>query len=189
MPTNRIEGRIAVFADWAWQALLVTGVCSVGVGITLAVWPNKSVTVEGTLCGLVLLATAAMQLIAAFGANIATALKVLQFIGGVTALLLALWCINSGQWVLLLALWIGMGWMVRGVVLAITAAWSDEFVGSGWQEIIGLVTAGVGMVVAVGPFETVTSLSIAVGLITLALGVTEIWTAARFERSGVGASV
>ncbi|MRH90547.1 hypothetical protein GFY24_24410 [Nocardia sp. SYP-A9097] len=189
MPTNRIEGRTAVFADWAWQALLVTGVCSVGVGITLAVWPDKSVMVEGTLCGLVLLATAAVELIVAFGAHVATALKVLQFIAGVTTLLLALWCINSGQWVLLLALWIGMGWMVRGVVVAITAAWSDEFVGSGWQEVVGLVTAGVGMVVAVGPFESVVSLSVAVGLFTVALGVTEIWTSARFERSGVGATL
>ncbi|MCU1643795.1 MAG: hypothetical protein JWN03_4070 [Nocardia sp.] len=185
MPTNRIEGRTAVFADWAWQALLVVGGCSVLVGVTLAVWPNKSEVVEGILCGLVLLATAGVQFVVAFGANIATPLKVLEFFSGLTALLLALWCINSGQWVLLLALWIGMGWMVRGVVQAIVAAWSDEFTGSGWQEVFGLCTTVVGAVVAVGPFQSTVSLSVAVGLFTVVLGITEMSTAARVERTGM----
>ncbi|MEV6773330.1 DUF308 domain-containing protein [Nocardia sp. NPDC051030] len=183
MPTNRIEGRTAVFADWAWQALLVTGVCSVLLGLVVAVWPNKSVTVAGTLCGLILLASAGAQLIVAFGAHISTPLKVLEFLSGAAALVLALWCFNSGQWVLLLALWIGMGWMTRGVVQAIVAAWSEQFDGAGRQEIIGLITTAVGLIVAVGPFETMTSLSVAVGLFVIALGASEIFMATRVERS------
>ncbi|MFI6865811.1 DUF308 domain-containing protein [Nocardia sp. NPDC050406] len=183
MPTNRIEGRTAVFADWAWQTLLVVGVCSVVLGLTLAVWPAKSVTVAGTLFGLVLVATAAVQWIVAFGANIPTALKLLEFASGLLAALLAYHCFSSGAWVLLLAMWIGMGWMIRGVVQAIVAAWSDELAGTGRQEVIGLATTAVGLVIAVGPFSSLTTLSVAVGLLTVALGATEIGTAVRLERT------
>ncbi|MFJ4653778.1 DUF308 domain-containing protein [Nocardia sp. NPDC088792] len=185
MPTNRIEGRTAVFADWAWQALLVTGVCSVGLGAVMMVWPDKSETVAATLSGLVLLATVAVQLIVAFGARIATALKVLEFLGGAVSGVLAAWCFHSGEWVVLLALWVGMGWMVRGILQAIVAAWSERFAGSGRQEVVGLVTLVVGIIVAVGTFETLTSLSIVVGLFTIALGVSEILVSTRLERSAM----
>ncbi len=177
-----------MFADWAWQALLVTGICSVLLGITMAVWPDKTVTVAGTLCGLVLLATAGAQFVVAFGARIATPLRVMEFASGAAAVVLALWCFNSGQWVLLLALWIGMGWMTRGVVQAIVGAWSEEFDGAGRQEVVGLVTTAVGLVVAVGPFDSLTSLSVGVGLFVIALGASEIFTATRIERSA-GAAV
>ncbi|MBL1077030.1 DUF308 domain-containing protein [Nocardia sp. 2] len=182
MPTNRIEGRTSVFADWAWQALLVVGVCSVLLGVALIAWPNKSEELSGALAGLVLGATAAVQLIVAFGANIAGGLRVLEFFAGVVALLLAIWSFGSGQWVLLLALWIGMGWMIRGVVQAITAAWTD-FPGSWRPEVVGLGTAAAGMVVAVGPFGSSTAFSVSVGLLTIALGVSEVCSAARLERT------
>lgn len=188
MPTNRIEGRTAVFADWAWQALLVSGTCSVLAGVVLAVWPNKSEMLAGILAGLVLLASAGAQFIVAFGARISTPLKVLEFFAGVAAALLGIWCFDSGQWVLLLALWIGMGWMIRGVAQAIVAAWSNDLEGAGWHEIVGLVTTVVGLVIAIGPFDTMTAFSVAVGVFTVALGATEIMTAARVEGS-VGATV
>lgn len=182
MPTNRIEGRTAVFADWAWQTLLVVGVCSVVLGLTVAVWPNKTTDVAGALFGLVLVATAAVQWIVAFGAHIPTALRIVEFASGLLAVVLAIYCFGSGEWVLLLGLWIGMGWMIRGVVQAIVAAWSDELAGAGRQELIGLATTVVGIVVAIGPFSAMTSLSIAVGLFTIALGAAEIVTAVRVER-------
>ncbi|WP_169815587.1 DUF308 domain-containing protein [Nocardia inohanensis] len=179
MPTNRIEGRITVFADWAWQALLVSGACSVLLGVVTVVWPNKSDTVLGILAGLVLLATAAVQLVVAFGANIATPLKVLEFAAGAAAFVLALWSFSSGQWISLLSLWIGMGWMVRGIAQAIAGAWSEQHAGSGRQEVLGLVTAALGMILAIGPFQTPTAFSIAVGFCVAALGVSEILTAAQ----------
>ncbi|MBF6180745.1 Uncharacterized conserved protein [Nocardia otitidiscaviarum] len=183
MPTNRIEGRTAVFAEWAWQTLLVIGVCSAVLGLATAVWPNKSTTVAGTLFGLVLLATAAVQAIVAFGANIPTALRFLEFFSALLAAALAYWCFGSGEWVPLLGMWVGMGWMARGVVLALVAAWSDELAGAGRQEAVGLTTTVVGIAVAVVPFQSIATLSVVVGLFTLALGVSEVLTAVRLERT------
>ncbi|GAB4586001.1 HdeD family acid-resistance protein [Nocardia sp. IFM 10818] len=187
MPTTRIEGRTAVFADWAWQALLVTGVCSVALGLVLLAWPGKTETVAGTLSALVLLSSAAVQWIVAFGTRISTPLKVLEFGSGTVALLLGLWCFDSGQWVLLLALWIGMGWMIRGVVQAIVGAWSEEFAGAGRQEVVGLCTTVMGIVVAVVPFGSMMALALAVGPYLILLGISEILTAARVDRGAVQA--
>lgn len=185
MPANRIEGRTDVFADWAWQALLVSGACSVVLGAVVLAWPDKSETISGTLFGLVLVATAATQFVVAFGAHIAGGLKWLEFFGGALALLLAVWCFGSGQWVVLLALWTGLGWMIRGILQAIVAAWSERFAGAGRQEIIGLLTMIAGLVVALGLFESMTALSIVGGVCTMALGVSEIMMAARFTGTSV----
>ncbi|MTE16304.1 HdeD family acid-resistance protein [Nocardia aurantiaca] len=184
MPANRIEGRTDVFADWAWQSLVVTGGCSVVLGAVMAVWPDKSQTVAGILYGLVLLASAAMQLVIAFGARIATALKVLEVASAIIALVLAAWAFNSGEWVALLSLWIGMCWVLRGIVQALVGVWSEQYAGAGRLELVGLLTLAAGVIVAVVPFETLAALSIAVGLMTMALGVSEILLGARVERNG-----
>ncbi|WKY55860.1 DUF308 domain-containing protein [Nocardia seriolae] len=165
---------------------MVTGGCSVILGVVLAVWPDKSVTVAGILYGLVLVASAAVQLIVAFGAHVGTALKVLEVASAIIALGLAAWSFNSGESVAFLALWIGMGWAVRGIVQAIVGVWSEQFAGAGRQEVVGLITLVLGVVIAVVPFTTMPALSFSVGLFTIALGVSEIGLGARSERRAVG---
>ncbi|MEU1203839.1 DUF308 domain-containing protein [Nocardia sp. NPDC005825] len=186
MPANRIEGRSEVFADWAWQSLVVTGGCSVVLGVVLAVWPDKSWQVAGILFGLVLLATAAFQLVMAFGARIHTALKWLEVSSAVVSLVLALWTLDGGEWVSLLSLWIGIGWVLRGIVQAIVGVWSEEYAGAGGLELIGLATVAAGVGVAVAPFTTLPPLSITVGLLTVALGVSEIAIGLRVQPATVG---
>ncbi|MEC3917618.1 DUF308 domain-containing protein [Nocardia sp. CDC160] len=188
MPANRIEGRTDVFADWAWQSLVVTGGCSVIVGVVLAVWPDKSVTVAGILYGLVLLASAAVQFIVAFGAHISTPLKWLEAASGLIALGLAAWSFSSGEWVALLSLWIGMGWLVRGIAQAIVGVWSERFQGAGRLEVVGLATMVAGAGVVVAPFDTLGAMSVLVGLLTVALGVSEVLLGARVERGAVEAA-
>ncbi|MGV9838007.1 DUF308 domain-containing protein [Nocardia niigatensis] len=185
MPANRIEGRTDVFADWAWQSLVVTGGCSMALGVVMAVWPDKSESVAGILYGLTLVASAAVQLVMAFGARITTTLKVLEFVSAAIALMLATWAFTSGEWVALLSLWIGMAWVVRGIVQALVGVWSEQYAGAGRLEVVGLLTVAGGLVVAVVPFGSLTSLSIVVGLLTIALGISEILLGARIERGTV----
>ncbi|MFE2998142.1 DUF308 domain-containing protein [Nocardia sp. NPDC059246] len=186
MPANRIEGRTDVFADWAWQSLVVTGGCSVVLGVVMTVWPDKSQTVAGILYGLTLVASSAVQFVVAFGARIGTALKVLEVVSAIIALVLAAWAFTSGEWVALLSLWIGMAWVVRGIVQAIVGVWSEQFAGAGRLEVVGLLTLAAGVVVGVVRFESLTSLSIVVGPLTIALGVSEILLGVRVERKVVG---
>ncbi|MGW4243098.1 DUF308 domain-containing protein [Nocardia sp. NPDC004722] len=182
MPANRIEGRTDVFADWAWQSLVVTGGCSVVLGLVLIAWPDKSESVAGILYGLALTATAAVQLIVAFGAHIATPLRMVEVASAILALALAISSFRSGDSVALLSLWVGMGWTVRGIVAAIVAVWSEQFQGSGRQELVGLGTMVAGVAIAAAPFVSMTTLSITVGLAIIALGASEILLGARVIR-------
>lgn len=182
MPTFRVAGRTDVFAGDAWQMACVIGCASIGVGVVLLVWPDKSVRITELLLGVTLLLTAAWQLTVSFRARINGLLKALEFLGAVLSVVLALWCMRSGDSVALLAMWIGMGWMVRGIVQAIVAAWSQDLPKAGRREGYGLVTLLAGVMVLVWPIDTVAALSVLVGVGLTVLGAMEIRLATRIRR-------
>ncbi|MFI5776196.1 DUF308 domain-containing protein [Nocardia sp. NPDC051570] len=182
MPTLRVAGRTDLFAGDAWQAAFVIGCASVGLGVVLLVWPDKSVRVSELLFGLCLLLTAAWQLVITFGTRIRRGLRIMQFLtAGLTALL-AVWCVQSGDWVSLLALWVGMGWAMHGIVQAIIAVWSDELPDTGRSEVVGMLTLVAGLMVIVWPIDTMPALSVLVGVLSILLGGSQIRIAARIVR-------
>lgn len=104
-------GPLGVLAGAAWQALLVAGFAALVLGVLVLVWPGASLFVAGVLFGLFLLFSGVMQLVAAFGTHTTTALRVMAFISGALSILLGLLCFRGAtQSILLLALWIGIGW-------------------------------------------------------------------------------
>ncbi|WP_051755630.1 DUF308 domain-containing protein [Nocardia sp. NRRL WC-3656] len=182
MPTFRAAGRRDIFAGDAWHLACAIGCASITVGVLLLVWPDKSVPVAELLLGTTLLLTAAWQFTVAFRARIRGGLKALEFGSGALSVLLALWCMRSGDWVALLAMWVGMGWMIRGIVQAIVAAWSEDLPKPGRREGYGLATLLAGLLVLVWPIDTVAALSVLAGVCLILLGAMEIRMAVRVRR-------
>ncbi|WP_024805157.1 hypothetical protein [Nocardia sp. BMG51109] len=188
MPTLRIAGRTDVFGD-AWQVALAIGCGSVALGVVVLAWSDKSVRAAGVLFALCLALTAVWQAAMALLARIGAGLRVLEFASAAVAVLLAVLCLQSGDWVSVLALWVGLGWAIRGVVLALAAVWSSGLPHAGRQECYGLLTVLAGFLVAVwpvdpvGPVEAVGVLSGLIGIGLILLGGTEIHTALRLDRS------
>ncbi|MBF6328115.1 DUF308 domain-containing protein [Nocardia transvalensis] len=189
MPTLRVAGRTDMFAGDAWQAAFAIGCASVVLGVVITAWPDKSVRVSGLLFGLCLLLTALWQLLVAFRAPIRRGLRILEVVTAMLTVLLALWCMQSGDWVPLLALWVGMGWAIHGIVQAIVAVWSDDLPGTSRLEVVGLLTLIIGLVVIVWPIETIAALSVLVGVCLILLGLLDIRTAAHIGRPTVGEQV
>ncbi|MEU6559682.1 HdeD family acid-resistance protein [Nocardia nova] len=160
----------------------VIGCSSIGVGVVLLVWPDKSVRITELLLAVALFLTAAWQLTVSFRARINGMLKALEFFGAVLSVVLGLLCMHSGGSVALLAMWIGMAWMVRGIVQAIVAAWSHHLPKAGRREGYGLVTLLAGVIVLVWPIDTVAALSVLVGVGLIVLGAMEIRLATRIRR-------
>ncbi|WP_280263339.1 DUF308 domain-containing protein [Nocardia wallacei] len=183
MPTLRVAGRTDVFAGDAWLAALAIGCASVTLGIVILLWPDKSVRVAGLLFGLCLLLTALWQLTMALRARITTGLRILEFVTALLTLLLAVWCLQSGDWAAMLALWVGMGWAIHGIVQAIVAVWCDDLPHGGRRELYGVLTLLAGAVVVVWPIETVSALSGLVGVGLIGLGAIEIHGSVRVARS------
>jgi uncharacterized membrane protein HdeD (DUF308 family) len=182
MSPFRVAGRADVFIGGAWQAAFVIGCISVGLGAVLLVWPNRSASMSEVLFGVVVLLSAAWQLVLAGCGRISAGLKVLEFVTALVAVMLAMGCIRSGDWVSLVALWVGLGWVVHGIVQATVAVWSDALPRRGSHELSGVLTLFAGILVIIWPIDTLDALSVLVGVCLILMGTGEIRTSSRIDR-------
>ncbi|MEU6909653.1 DUF308 domain-containing protein [Streptomyces coeruleorubidus] len=181
-PEPAFTGPLHQLSHAAWQAVLVTGVASLVLGLLVLVWPGASLFAAGVLFGLYLLVSGILQLASAFGTHRTTALRVLAFISGTLSILLGLFCFRRPmQSILLLALWIGIGWLFRGITQTLAAAHDPAMPARGWQVFLGTLTVVAGIVLIDAPFESVAVLTLVGGCWLLAVGAAEIATALRIR--------
>jgi uncharacterized membrane protein HdeD (DUF308 family) len=177
-PEPPFEGPLHALSRAAWQVVLLTGVASLVLGVLVLVWPGASLFAVGILFGVYLVISGVFQLAAAFGTHRTTSLRVLGFISGALSLLLGLFCFRGPmQSILLLALWIGIGWLIRGITQTLAAVSDTSMPARGWQIFLGIVTFAAGIVLIDSPFESVAVLTLVGGIWLAVVGVVEICTA------------
>jgi uncharacterized membrane protein HdeD (DUF308 family) len=181
-PEPPLEGPLHALSRAAWQVVLVTGVCSLILGVLVLVWPGAPLFASGVLFGLYLLISGVFQLVSAFGTHRTTSLRVLAFISGTLSVVLGLFCFRRPmQSILLLALWIGIGWLIRGIAQILAAASDKSMPARGWQIFLGIVTVIGGIVLIDSPIESVTVLMLLGGCWLVVVGVVEIVLALRIR--------
>jgi uncharacterized membrane protein HdeD (DUF308 family) len=102
---------------------------------------------------------------------------VLLFISGAASLVLAVLCFRhfgEGYAILLLAIWIGVGFIFRGVATSISAISDPHLPGRGWQIFLGAISLLAGIVMIGSPFESLAILTLIVGIWLIVIGVFEI---------------
>lgn len=182
-PEPPFEGPLHALSRAAWQVVLGTGVASLVMGVLVLVWPGASLFAAGVLFGLYLVISGALQLVSAFGTHKTTSLRVLAFISGTLSILLGLFCFRGPmQSILLLALWIGIGWLIRGITHTLAAASDPSMPARGWHIFLGALTVVGGIVLIDSPFESVTVLTLVGGIWLVAVGVVEIVVALTIRR-------
>ncbi|TLG09768.1 HdeD family acid-resistance protein [Nocardia cyriacigeorgica] len=179
MTTNILpQGPVQTLARAAWQSILVTGLLSVVLGVLILVWPGKTVLVAGIIFGIYLVVSGLLQLVAAFAAPASAGMRVLYFISGVLSIVIGVFCFRDELTsILLLGLWIGIGWLFRGVAVTMAAISEPGLPGRGLQGFFGVITAIAGVVLIVWPVESVTTLAWVAGVWLVVLGIMEIITA------------
>ncbi|MGW2490207.1 HdeD family acid-resistance protein [Streptomyces sp. NPDC001606] len=176
-PEPPFEGPLHALSQAAWQVVLVTGIASLILGVLVLVWPGPSLLVVGVLFGVYLLISGIFQLVAAFGTHKATSLRVLAFVSGALSVLLGLFCFRGPmQSILLLALWIGIGWVIRGITQTLAAASDPRMPARGWQVFLGVLTFLAGIVLIDSPFRSVAVLTLVGGIWLVVVGIVEIVT-------------
>ncbi|MEV6360939.1 DUF308 domain-containing protein [Nocardia asteroides] len=170
MPVNDGEGKPA--RDRARQAMLIAGGCSFALGVVILLWPGRRESTLALLFGTALLLSAVVQGYLAVRARIAILLRVLVLISAGLTVILAMLAFSGGN-IELLALWIGIGWSIRGIVQALVAAWDDGVVDGWLHEICGLGTTALGIAMIAMKFETVTGLATVAGSALVVIGVLE----------------
>ena len=181
-PIPGLPGPLQRLARNAWQAVLVIGVAAVLLGLIALSWPDATLFAIGALFGIYLLVSGILQLVAAFGTHTETSLRVLAFISGALSILLGLFCLRGAlESLLLLAVWIGIAWLFRGIAQTAAAASDPAMPARGWQLFSGVLGILAGVVVISSPVGSIWVLTLFGGIWLLVTGVAEIATAFRIR--------
>jgi uncharacterized membrane protein HdeD (DUF308 family) len=157
-----------------WKSALLSGILAVILGILVLTWPGKTIIVAAIIFGAYLLVTGFAQVIFAFSLHVSAGGRVLLFISGAASLILAVLCFRSLQdSILLLAIWIGIGFIFRGVATAVSAISDPTLPGRWWEIFIGGITLLAGVIVLASPFESIATLTLVVGIWLIVIGVFE----------------
>lgn len=161
-----------------WKSALLSGVLSLALGVVVLAWPQISVLAAAIAFGAYLLITGAAQVVFAFSLHVSAGSRILLFISGAASLILAVLAFRHfGNAVLLLAIWIGVGFIFRGVATTVSAISDPTLPGRGWSIFIGVISLLAGIVVMASPFESIVTLALVVGIWLAVIGVFEIVSA------------
>jgi uncharacterized membrane protein HdeD (DUF308 family) len=139
-----------------------------------------SILVAAIVFGAYLLVAGIAQVVMAFSLKVTAGGRVLLFISGAAALILAVLAFRrfgEGYAVLLLAIWIGVGFIFRGVATTVSAISDPDLPGRAWHIFVGVISLIAGVVVIASPFESIFVLALVVGISLIVIGVTEIVSA------------
>lgn len=168
-----------------WKSTLLSGILAIILGILVLAWPGITILVAAIFFGAYLLITGIAQVVFAFSLHVSAGGRVLLFISGAAALILAVLCFRSLQEsILLLAIWIGVGFIFRGVATAVSAISDPTLPGRGWEIFIGVISLVAGVVMLASPFESIATLTVVVGIWLIVIGVFEAVSAFGIRKAG-----
>jgi uncharacterized membrane protein HdeD (DUF308 family) len=167
-----------------WKSAAVSGLLAVALGIAIVAWPAISIVIAAIFFGACLLVNGIQQVFFAFSLQVSAGGRVLLFISGAASLILAIMAFRHlGDAVLLLAIWIGVGFIFRGVATTVSAISDPTLPGRGWNAFVGIISLIAGVVVLASPFDSIGTLAFVVGIWLIVLGVMEIVSAFAIRRA------
>ncbi len=170
-----------------WMSTLLSGVLAVILGVLAWTWPTVTIIVTAIFFGAYLLVTGITQVVFAFSLHVSAGGRVLLFISGAAALILALLCFRSLQEsILLLSIWIGIGFIFRGVATAVSAISDSSLPGRAWEIFIGLLSLVAGIFMLAWPLESLETLTRVVGIWLIVIGVFEVVSAFGIRKASKG---
>ena len=163
-----------------WKSALLSGLLTVVLGIIVLAWPGISILVAAIVFGAYLLVTGISQVVMAFSLHATAGGRVLLFVSGAAALILAVLAFRhfgEGYAILLLAIWIGVGFVFRGVATTVAAVSDPTLPARGWNIFVGVISLIAGVIVIASPFESIVTLAIVAGVSLIVIGVFEVVSA------------
>ncbi|HEX5118609.1 MAG TPA: DUF308 domain-containing protein [Pseudonocardiaceae bacterium] len=161
----------AFLSNATWPLLPVVGVAAIVLGVLVLVWPGPSLLVVGILFGIYLLVTGIMEIVEAFAPHIPGSMRALNLIAGALCVVLGLICFRgAAESLLLLAFWIGFGWLLRGLSLISAGITARR----GWLVFVGAITIIAGIVLVVSPATSILTLTLLAGIWLIVIGLMEV---------------
>jgi uncharacterized membrane protein HdeD (DUF308 family) len=184
------EARIvmnSLFGQRLWKGKLVAGLLTIVLGAIVLLWPGPTILVGSTLFGVYLLASGLAELFMAFTLPRSAGTRVLLFISGALSLVLAIMSFRhfgDAYAVLLLSLWIGIGFIFQGISGVAAGIGESDLPGRGWYIAAGIISVIAGLVVLAWPFDSIAVLTLAAGICLVIIGITQIVHALQNRKHG-----
>jgi uncharacterized membrane protein HdeD (DUF308 family) len=160
-----------------WKSTIISGLLAVVLGVVILAWPGKSIIVASVLLGIYLVVSGVAQVIFAFSLHVSAGSRILLFVSGAASLILAVLAFRhfgEGYAILLLGIWIGVGFVFRGVATTVTAISDPILPGRGWAIFFGIITIIAGVIVLAYPYDSLVTLTLVTGIWLIITGLFEI---------------
>ena len=168
-----------------WTSAILSGLFAVVLGVVILAWPEPSVVAAAVLLGVYLVASGVALVFLAFSLPASAGSRFLNLISGVASValgILAFRHFGQGYAVLLLAIWVGVGFIFRGVSVTASAIAVPVFPGRGWAIFFGFIGIIAGFVVLAYPFDSIETLALVVGACLIILGEVEVGSGVGMRR-------
>jgi uncharacterized membrane protein HdeD (DUF308 family) len=160
--------------SWRWFALF--GALTVVVGILVLVWPGHTLVALAVLFGLQLVVSGVVRLVGAIAVPDASGgARALMAIVGLLGLVIGLWALRHIDMALsVLALFLGIYWIIDGIVDIFTAIVYPDLPGRGWVVVSGLLALLAGIILLVWPKPSLLVLAVILGILLLFFGALQL---------------
>lgn len=157
-----------VVRSWGWALLF--GLLTLVIGILVMVWPEGTLRLLTVLFGLELILVGIFRLIRAFSAS--EQHRVWSVILGILAIFLGVLVLrNIWTTVAVLAVVVGVYWIIAGIIDFVMAVGYSSYPSRGFTIFMGIIQVIAGIVVVSWPTESLTALTWLLGIWFVILGV------------------
>lgn len=183
MATARSEGSVSPderYEALSWQVGLFVGLVTLALGIVVTLHPSTSINVIAVLLGILLIVAGVFHLIRSL--DRAASHRAWAAVVGLAFIVLGVVLIRHLHLTrALIALLIGLIWIVQGVAELLTASDPDR-PGRGWSVAFGLISLAAGIVVIAVPTGSLNALAVLLGIWFIVMGVVEVFGAFYMRR-------
>jgi uncharacterized membrane protein HdeD (DUF308 family) len=169
----------------AWWLLLALGIVAIIAGLLIVLNPSAAILTIAVFFGIYLLVSGIFEVVRGFSDKLETSAKVLSILVGAISIMLGVMCLrNIATSVELLVLFIGITFIMRGIMETVVGFSSQGSQGSGWFVFMGILGIIAGIVVLVWPQLSLATLVYVLGFWLIGLGIVEILLSFRIKSAG-----
>ncbi|MFI6124871.1 hypothetical protein ACIBCU_34985 [Streptomyces sp. NPDC051064] len=164
------------------RTILAGSLISAAVGAALIVAHVRSVAVAGVLFGVHMAVQSVLQLLALHESKVPASVRRLLRVGGPAVFLLGALLVRGwADPVLLLGVWTGCGWLLRGFFVSVSVSVTSHSVSHFfvYDDLVNAATVSAGLLMTAFPFSSVGQLADVGGSVLVVAGSVEAAAAAR----------
>ncbi len=167
---------------WGW--VLAYGILTLLAGVLVLAWPSETLLVLAVLFGIQLIISGIFRFVAALASSDLTGgTRVMLALLGVLSIIIGLWAVRHAVITLVaLAVFLGIFWVVNGLIDIFTAVAHREMPDRGWSILMGVLSIIAGLIVLAFPGLTLLGLAVILGIWLLVFGIMEIMAAFRLRK-------